>query len=110
MANPIELFNNQASDGTSASFQASFSDSKGFQDNPTYIEFFGTLGGGTINLQRLGGDGVSWFSVTKANTEINASFPDIFALDSLNSGSYRVVLSGSTAPTFSCYVYNAELV
>src|SRR5210317_1373088 len=108
MTNPIELFNNQASDGTSTPFKAAFADSKGFQDNPTYIEFFGTLGGGTIDLQKLGGDGVSWFSLTKASIEINANFPDIFALDSLNSGTYRVVLSGSTSPQFSCYVYNAR--
>ena len=110
MTNPIELFSNQASDTTSASFEPTFADSKGFQDNPTYIEFFGGLGGGTLAIEKLGGDESTWFPLTGDNVDINATFPDIWSLDSINNGTYRVTLTGATSAALYCYVYNAKLL
>ena len=119
MTNSIKLFDDQTDDGDSAEFIINTPTSKGYADTEfsAYLELYGSLGGGTLELHKEVIAGSNTFlNMKEESDDINTNFPtevDDLLVRPINYKSgekLKLVLTGATSPDLNANVYNATKV
>lgn len=107
MSNAITIFDAITTDTISSEFRTILPDSKNFADTEfsAYLEIFGGIGGGVLNLQKKCVDG-TFKTVKRATDEIADKFPAagevlIIALNYKSGESFRLELAGATGATLT---------
>ncbi len=102
MSNKFKIFENQTEDGDSVVFRISERAGVGISDTEfsAYFEIHGSLGGGTLSLQKECNDG-TYREFEEATNNITTLFPSSGKMNALpmnykDSGNWKFVLSGAT--------------
>tara|TARA_R110000796_G_scaffold27417_3_gene75623 strand:+ start:7161 stop:7556 length:396 start_codon:yes stop_codon:yes gene_type:complete len=102
MSNKLSIFSNQITDGDSIKFFVSPREGVGISDtqNSAYFEIFGSLGGGTLSLQKKCIDG-AYREEVEGTQAINSGFPAagkvlVKALNYKDQDNWKFVLAGAT--------------
>lgn len=107
MSNKIAIFSSQDADGTSINFKINPREGLGVTDTEysAYLEIFGSLGGGTLSLQKQCIDG-TFRELEDETSKLATKFPSsgkllVMPFGFKSQDGFRFVLAGATTPNLT---------
>jgi hypothetical protein len=115
----VVILDNVTSDTLSAAFKITDLNSNGLGDTEfsSYLEVFGDIGGGTLELQKKCSDG-TFRNMNIESSLINSDIAErandneccLFSMNYKDAGEFKLNLTGATSPSLTVAGINIKLV